>query len=695
MCLLTCATVSFIFGRLNFTDWAAPQWLEGDPLEVYARVKIAHEQPVDTLFNLTKVDALGAPIRADWTGYPAPDRVIFVLTGRLAGLVGLIAAIQWMSAVILGLNAVSFYLCARWLRWRWEWAAALAMVFALCTYNVRWGITLSFSQTFTLPPLILVCALAARRGVALTRGWTMLAAGLGLWLGQGNPYLAYFSGFVAGGALLLSLFRGCPWIRFAPLATFLVALSVCFIAANASHIRAALTKNGDRTLVRSLDDVRTYSLRPVEWLIPPADHRAPSLGEIGRKYHATREGRGELFYNYLGILGLAGLLGLIASRICQRNKWNSHRFDPLLGLLWIIIFGVIGGLNYGLAAAGIDLFRASTRIGIFAQVWVCFFLGGLLSRSFRTQPRFVSVGLALVLTAAAVWDQTPPLADATARRNNIARWNTYKATTAQLERESPAGAMVFQLPSVPFPEAGRTGEMPDYEHLLPYLTSTSLRYSYGQLRTSPALRWARHLSRLPAGDLAGALERAGFSALWIDTRAYADGADALVTAFRAAGRQEIGTPGALTARVFRLNPSPNPQLPDFSDPRLQDPWDEHAASANLLALRGWYGLEQNAGKHWRWAHQEAELGVWADATTHSATLRFRLGGPPHSKVILRRGDRELWRAAPGEPVHTVKLSLSPGLNTLVWLLDGSPFRPGGDDPRELGFMVENLSMSVP
>jgi hypothetical protein len=64
-------------------------------------------------------------------------------------------------------------------------------------------------------------------------------------------------------------------------------------------------------------------------------------------------------------------------------------------------------------------------------------------------------------------------------------------------------------------------------------------------------------------------------------------------------------------------------------------------------------------------------------------------------VILHHDDKEVWRSSPGSDIKTVKVPLSPGLNRLVWILDGPSFRPGGSDPRELGFMVENLSMSVP
>lgn len=683
-----------LFGRWSLDAWSQPHWLEGDPLEVYARVKIAGEQPAATLVGLGSVRALGAPGRADWTGYPVPDRIVFVLTGTFADLTGLMAAVQLMSAAIFGLNAASFFLCARWLRWRWEWAAALALAFAFCTYNLRWGITLSFSQTFTLPPLVLLCARCCHRGIALGRASRLLALGLALWLAQGQPYLAYFAGVVAGGALGLGLSRRIPRQRLTPLFWFLGALLTGFLACNARTIMNRFDAAESAPLVRSASDLKTYALRPLEWLVPPADHRLLALGRIGRAYFDGREGRGEFFYNYLGVVGVVALAWLLGHAAWRMIRSPRRIPDAVLGLLWITAFGLAGGLNTWVGAAGLDIFRAGTRIGIFAQVWVLLFLGGSLGRLFSH--RAASLALALLLPGLAIWDQTPPLADPSVRQANHARWQDYATLTASLERALPAGAMVFQLPVAAFPESARIGTMPDYEHLLPYLTSRSLRYSYGHLANAPALRWSRHVGLLPATQRVAALEQAGFAALWIDTRAYPDQAATLLQALRASGYVEydpVTRPAPI--RVFRLNPAPAPRLPDFADPRYHEPWDDPAAQPSLLALADWHPLEQNQTGRWRWAARDAKLGIFTEPARPQASLRFKIGGPATSVVVVRRGEQELLRTAPGDKIHLLNLSLAAGLTQLTFHLEGATFRPGDHDPRELGFMVENLSVSVP
>lgn len=697
--LLVWAGVAVLFGRTGWADWSQPHWLEGDPMEVYARVRIAAEQPLHALLSFTRIERLGAPVAADWSSYPVPDRLVFVLTGLLSRMTGLIAAVHLAGAFIASLNAASFYLSARWLRCRWEWATALAVVFAFSSYNVRWGITLSFSQVFVLPPLVLLCARAARTGqpVGPHRIWLVLAAGLGVWLGFANPYLTYFAGIVAGGTLVLSLVRRSSGVRRLPLLILLGCLVSSFVLGNAGSIAAQLQGSVLQNRGHTASDLRVYALRPADWIVPPADHRIPVLAGLGRDYQSARRGPGEFFYNYLGLAGLAGLAILLfqgAARL-RRRRWT--RLDSLLGLTWITLFGVAGGLNTWVGTAGLDMFRASTRIGIYALVWALFAAGGWISRRSLGWPRVASMLLALISGLAVVWEQTPFLADRPAVARNVARWHATEGLTDRLEQELPAPARVFQLPVVPFPEAGLTGSMPDYEHFLPFLTSHSLHFSYGPLHQSPWLRWAHHVTKLPEADLIHTLERAGFALIWLDRRAYPDGGDALADRLREHGVSELPPPAEpLRVRLFRLNPAAAPELPDIKDPRLNESWDPSATgAASLLALDGWYPLERVDGKLWRWAARRALLGIWRDGPPANGTLRFRIDGPAGSVVVLRRHDEEIWRGATGPITQEIRLSLATGLNSLHWELIGPTFRPGGADPRELGFMVENLSLSVP
>src|SRR3954451_4410566 len=96
------------------------------------------------------------------------------------------------------------------------------------------------------------------------------------------------------------------------------------------------------------------------------------------------------------------------------------------------------------------------------------------------------------------------------------------AFVKRIEAALPAGAMVFQLPYQPFPEAAPVVEMADYSHLKGYLHSRALRWSYGAIKGRPEAEWQPEISALPAAEMAEQLVLKGFDGLYIDRFGYAD-----------------------------------------------------------------------------------------------------------------------------------------------------------------------------
>src|SRR5262249_34041228 len=92
------------------------------------------------------------------------------------------------------------------------------------------------------------------------------------------------------------------------------------------------------------------------------------------------------------------------------------------------------------------------------------------------------------------------------------------------------GAMVFQLPYMPFPECGPGHNLKDYELLRPYLHSTRLRWSHGAIKGRETDEWQKMVAALPAPDMLERLIASGFSGLYIDRRGYADRGAALEAA---------------------------------------------------------------------------------------------------------------------------------------------------------------------
>ncbi|MBK8858380.1 MAG: hypothetical protein IPN11_12115 [Opitutaceae bacterium] len=152
------------------------------------------------------------------------------------------------------------------------------MLFVFSNYNIRWGVTLSFNQTFTLPPLILLCSHAVKLGPVLAasgRGWLWLGGLLGAWLGLGNPYLGFFAGLLASSTLVLALVRRTPWLRLQPLVCFLFALIGVFLLANLKYALNYFEAGDDGPLIRNYAGSLIYALKPIDWLIPPRSTASP------------------------------------------------------------------------------------------------------------------------------------------------------------------------------------------------------------------------------------------------------------------------------------------------------------------------------------------------------------------------------------------------------------------------------------
>ena len=90
-------------------------------------------------------------------------------------------------------------------------AFAVALLFTFANYNFRWGVTVSFSLTFAIPPLMLLCGWIARSAPAIrATSWTWLAVLLGVWMGGGNPYLGFFAAQAAIGETAKSPISKAP-----------------------------------------------------------------------------------------------------------------------------------------------------------------------------------------------------------------------------------------------------------------------------------------------------------------------------------------------------------------------------------------------------------------------------------------------------------------------------------------------------
>jgi hypothetical protein len=121
-----------------------------------------------------------------------------------------------------------------------------------------------------------------------------------------------------------------------------------------------------------------------------------------------------------------------------------------------------------------------------------------------------------------------------------------------------------------FPESPIPG-VSAYEHFRPYLYTHDLRYSYGSDKGRPRDAWQRVVAGMTPAQQIAALERYGFSGIYVNGAGYQDGGEALLAQYKAAGRGDVIPSPEKDLYCVVLKPSPNPELPPIG-PLFADGW---------------------------------------------------------------------------------------------------------------------------
>jgi phosphoglycerol transferase len=356
---------------------------------------------------------------------------------------------------------------------------------------------------------------------------------LGALVGLSSIYYSAFALLLLLPAALLGYARRRTLRSLAPAVIFgATILAVVGISSVPTLLyRAEVGTNVD-VPVRESFDVETYGLRPAALFVPSADHRIPLLAQLGRRYEGfPRPGeRGDT----LGLVGAAGLAGLIVVGIGAAGGWRPWgRFGDRLRrvsalALVALASGVIGGLATFVALAASAQIRTWNRIsiflGFFAILAVCLVLGALWRASRGRRRQLIAIGLAM-LVAGAAFDQT----NGSTTPDYAGVGTAYASEDAFVDSVEAAfepGAAIYQLPYIPYPEAGAIGSIKDYNHLAGYLHSESLRWSFGGMKGREA-GWQPYAGVARGSPLLRVIAAAGFSAVWVDRRGYPDAGAAI------------------------------------------------------------------------------------------------------------------------------------------------------------------------
>jgi len=668
----------FVYGRTTPDAWQTPIHYEGDTVSFLAYLKAARDGHVVPV-AATYVSDLNAPYGANWNDYPRPQKAFFWLAGRVARAIGVFPTANLLLLLAHLWAGLAFYGVARYLRCRSSWAAALAVAFAASPFIFYRGLShLALSLYWHIPLDILVVGWCfRRRGLDVQSRQFCVALLVALTAALFNVYYAALFVQFLGLSALAQLARRNPRRAVAPmlLAAALVSL---FTLESLGTLRYPATHGPNPAAVdRSYGDLERFALKPIELVLPLPGHGLLHYGDLARDGY-WQSARGEVGSAYLGLAAIAGVASVLAVPVVALLMRRRVFITPALGaLVWILAFSVAGGINGVLGSLGVVLFRGTNRYSIWIAALGLLVLGGKLSRS--TTGRRGALALApLLLTVLVLVDQTPGILSREGVAAQFRQLQKDRAFAERIEATLAGRPMIYMLPVLDFPENGPVRGMPDYDHFRSYLFTSRVRYSYGSDKGRAREEWQHRVEAMAPPKMVARLEEYGFSGVLVDRRAYADGGERLLAGFTKAGRRILFDEEGGGRAFVRLNPRPEPRLPDAA-PRLGE---------------GWFGRAQAEGVWARSTEAQVILDNSNDAP-RLVRLSFELTVAKPRKVVLYQAGRSLasWEPDPTVSVDGLEVVLAPGESRLVFGTDQpAALVEVGNRMRMATFAVKDLEM---
>jgi hypothetical protein len=418
-------------------------------------------------------------------------------------------------------------------------AGVCSVLFALLPYHFAHGQgELFISGYFTVPlgayltlavlgdrPLFARAAQRRRRLLAYASRQSLGTAALCLAipLASGSFYYAAFTiVLVVGATLIAALTRRS--LRVVATGSAVVALVGASVAANLAPTFAYRLHHGANHAVatRGINESEIFALKLTQLVLPIEQHRVSAIGHLSTRYAETAP-FGELGHGtHLGLVASIGfvwlLLVALAGAAGARLLEIAAPYRPAAAAsLLAFLVGTVGGISALIAATITPQFRAWNRITVFIGFFALLAVGVALTRlgerwSRRPLHRIAFGATLVAILVGGVLDQTSSgsvPAYATVR----AAYRSDDSFVRAIERALPRGASVFELPYVPFPEAGLGDK--DYDLVRPYLHSEDLRWSFGAMKGRPQ-DWQAHLAGMPMRTVLPAVAGAGFDGICID-----------------------------------------------------------------------------------------------------------------------------------------------------------------------------------
>lgn len=593
---------------------------------------------------------LAAPFGASNVDFPlGGERLSWVglwILGRLTGDAAttanlwvllsypLVAVAGWWGARRFGLSRTS--------------AVVVGLAFAFLPYHmVRQNAHLLRVAYVAVPwaSWWIVRALDARPFEPAERRWLMVAA---VAVACCDSQHAIFFAVLFGATALLTAVRTRRWTPI--LLSFALASvsATTLVVNNAPYVQARIAQGKNPVAGhRVVSEQERYGLRIAQMLLPTSGHRVPALARLKARSRVETLAKSEdgqsigslatlgLFAALFAALGVAAGLGSTPRTLPERPPEDTPDPSAILPRLGVVIvlamlLGTGAGFSYLFSLGGLTMLRTWNRISVFIAFVALVAVGMLLDRLWkafeaRGWPVTASYGAAIAITALSLVDTTTPyrIPNHAFTRAAYMRDHRFFAT---VERGLGPNAMVAQWPVQRFPEPPDTHAMRAYDHLVGYLHTETVRWSYGGMAGRPAGNWADALDRFAPSTRAVILAAAGFDAIYVD-RSGLEGGTVKMAKVERDIVPVVGPPihtGKDARRaLYDLRPLRHQLADDDVSTLAPDELAQLAAPVRVAWGRTFWDEEQRGGNTWRWSQRRGHIRLELDPGAAPQRVFFR------------------------------------------------------------------------
>ncbi len=451
-------------------------------------------------------------------------------------------------------------------------------------------------------------------------------------------------------------------------------------------------------------DADIYGLKIAQLLMPITGHRVTWLRQLKENYN-LRLLVNESDSAALGIVGSCGFLLLLWWLLIRKSevrRMTAEGSDGLLNHLSMlnaaaILLATIGGLGSIVAFFITPQVRAYNRVSIFIAFFSFLSLALFLDRirgRYLTTParRVIFYGVVVAALAVGIIDQrSHDYIPNYSRLKNEFRHD--EAFVQRIQAALPAGAMVFQLPVVSFPENPRINRLSDYDLAKGYLHSTRLRWSYGAIKGRENDAWQRWATSRPAPEMVATLALAGFAGIYVDRNGYSDNGAKLEADLAGV----IGSPPIISG---------NSRLTFFDlteyERRMREgspagEWEARREAALHPLLPVWQSgcsdVEGAAENNWRWCGAEGQLYLVNNsrqAKRATIEMSFATGAPAKLQISGAFFNEQL-NVNPVSTSFSRTIAIPPGRHAVKFDCDALQIL-SPNDLRELIFRIQNFKL---